>query len=47
MAPLHDVFERGDKVYVIALLRYYTSLLLRWANIYGKSFLVGSTRSPL
>jgi hypothetical protein len=47
MAPLQEIFERGDKEYVIALLRYYTSLLLRWANTFGKSFLVGSTPSPL
>src|SRR5271170_4946036 len=47
IAPLQEIFEKGEKEYVIALLRYYTRLLLRWANPFGKSFLVGSTPSPL
>src|SRR5271155_4903934 len=47
IAPLQEIFEKGEKEYVIALLRYHTRLFLRWANTFGKSFLVGSTPSPL
>lgn len=47
MIPLREIFDRGDPEYVTALLRYYTRLLSRWASIFEKCFLVGSTPSPL
>lgn len=47
MMPLQTIVEKGDMGYVTALLRYYTQLLSRWAAVYGKCFLVGSTPSPL
>ena len=46
-APLKEIFDKGDMGFFIALLRYYTCLFSRWANIFGKSFLVGSAPSPL
>jgi hypothetical protein len=47
MIPLREIFDRGNQEYVIALFRYYTRLLSRWATIFEKCFLVGSTPSPL
>jgi hypothetical protein len=47
MEPLREIFEKGDEKFVIALIECYSRLLSRWANIFGKSFLVGSTPSPL
>jgi hypothetical protein len=47
MLPLQAIFDKGDKAYAAALLRYYSRLLWRWATVYAKNFLVGSTPSPL
>ena len=47
MAPLQYIFEKGDVGYAIALLQFYARLFSRWANVFGKCFLVGSTPSPL
>jgi hypothetical protein len=47
MLPLQAIFDKGGKAHAIALLRYYSRLLSRWATVYAKNFLVGSTPSPL
>jgi len=47
MLPLEALMEKGDIRYFTSLLRFYTLLFSRWATVFGKNFLVGSTPSPL
>jgi len=47
MMPLKKIFDEGDAGFVVGLFRFYTSLLSRWATVFGKCFLVGSAPSPL
>jgi len=47
VTPLAETFERGDMGFAIALLRFYAQLLLRWAHLFNRSFLVGSAPSPM
>jgi len=47
MQPLEKIFEKKDIGYVVSLLRFYSRLLLRWANIFADNFHAGSTPSPL